>query len=105
MPLDFLKGHYLNLLSRFQGSEGGEPSACQAGGAHRAAAALEAASRSAVETLEDRVLLSSYYVSTGGNDASAGNSLSASFRSIQRAANLAKQGDTVFVRAGTYRET
>jgi hypothetical protein len=105
MPLDFLKGHYLNLLSRLQGFEGGEPSASQANSARRAAAALEAASRSAVETLEDRVLLSSYYVSTGGNDSNAGNSLSASFRSIQRAANIAKPGDTVFIRSGTYRET
>jgi hypothetical protein len=104
MPLAFLKGHCLGLLSRFHGSEGvgGEPRDEQV---TVAAAALAAASHSAVETLEDRVLLSSYFVSTGGNDANAGTNLSASFRTIQRAANMAKPGDTVFVRGGTYRET
>jgi hypothetical protein len=58
MPLEFLKGHYRNLLSRLQGSEGQEPSAGPANATRRGADALEAASRSAVETLEDRVMLS-----------------------------------------------
>src|SRR4051794_31931704 len=56
------------------------------------------------EELESRVLLSSYFVSTGGSDSNAG-SLARPFRSIQRAANIASPGDTVFVRGGTYRET
>lgn len=56
------------------------------------------------ETLESRFLLSSFYVSTGGNDTNAG-SLARPFRTIQRAANIAGPGDTVFVRGGTYRET
>src|SRR5687767_6350093 len=56
------------------------------------------------ESLEQRVLLSSFYVSTQGNDANTGT-LAAPFRSIQRAANFAGPGDTVFIRGGTYRET
>ena len=58
----------------------------------------------APEELESRVLMSTYYVSTGGSDSNAG-SLARPFRTIQRAANLAQPGDTVLVRAGTYRET
>jgi hypothetical protein len=60
--------------------------------------------RVTTEPLEQRVLLSSFYVSTSGSDSNTG-SLSAPFRTIQRAANLAGPGDTVFIRAGTYRET
>ena len=56
------------------------------------------------ESLEQRVLLSSFYVSTAGSDADSGT-LSAPFRSIQHAANLAGPGDTVFIRGGVYRET
>src|SRR5688572_9189627 len=57
-----------------------------------------------ISTLEPRVLLSTYYVSTSGSDAAPG-SLSAPFRTIQKAASLAQPGDTVLVRGGTYRET
>ena len=56
------------------------------------------------ESLEPRVLLSSYYVSTSGSDGAPG-SLGSPFRTIQQAANVAQPGDTVLVRAGTYRET
>jgi hypothetical protein len=56
------------------------------------------------EELENRVLLSSIYVSTAGSDSNAG-SLAKPFRTIQRAANVAGPGDTVVVRGGTYRET
>ena len=56
------------------------------------------------EPLEDRVLLSSYYVSTGGSDTNAGT-LAAPFRTIQRAASFAGPGDTVFIRGGVYRES
>lgn len=44
-----------------------------------------------------------YYVSTSGNDTNAGT-LSAPWRTIQKAANTVKAGDTVQVRAGTYNE-
>jgi len=60
--------------------------------------------RPAAEALEPRVLLSTYYVSTSGNDANAG-SLDYPFRSIQRAAEFAGPGDTVLIRGGVYRET
>src|SRR3954462_10521721 len=53
---------------------------------------------------EPRELLSTYYVSTTGGDANPG-ALAAPFKTIQRAANAASAGDTVIVRAGTYRET
>jgi parallel beta-helix repeat protein len=56
------------------------------------------------EALEPRELLTTYYVSTGGVDANPGT-LAAPFRTIQKAANAAIAGDTVLVRAGTYRET
>ena len=60
--------------------------------------------RLAAEPLEPRVLLSSYYVSTGGADGNPGT-LAAPFRTIQHAADLAGPGDTVFIRGGVYRET
>src|SRR5215469_910464 len=44
-----------------------------------------------------------YYVSTSGNDNNAGT-LSAPWRTIQKAANTVKAGDAVQVRAGTYNE-
>src|SRR5689334_9126118 len=46
-----------------------------------------------------------YYVDTNGNDANSGLSLSAPFRTIQKAMNTATAaGSTVYVRGGTYRE-
>ena len=45
-----------------------------------------------------------YYVATGGNDESPG-SKAEPFRTIQKAADVARPGDTVFVRGGVYRET
>ena len=58
----------------------------------------------APEELENRVLLSTYYVATNGSDSNAGN-ISKPFRTIQRAANIAQPGDVVEIRGGTYRET
>ncbi len=58
-----------------------------------------------VEALEPRSLLSaSWVVATWGNDANAGT-LAAPFQSIERAAEVASPGDTVYVRGGTYHET
>ena len=45
-----------------------------------------------------------YYVSPNGNDSNSG-SLSSPWKTIQRAANIAASGDTVYVRGGTYNET
>jgi hypothetical protein len=44
-----------------------------------------------------------FHVAPGGSDASPGT-LAAPFRTIQHAADLVQPGDTVLVRAGTYRE-
>jgi hypothetical protein len=44
-----------------------------------------------------------YYVSTAGNDNNAGT-IGSPWRTIQKAANTVKAGDTVQVRAGTYNE-
>lgn len=59
---------------------------------------------SAAESLENRVMLSAWYVATNGNDGGSG-SLANPFRTIQQAANLAMPGDTVYIRGGVYRET
>lgn len=45
-----------------------------------------------------------YYVSPNGNDSNNG-SLNGPWKTIQRAANAAAAGDTVYVRGGTYNET
>ncbi|MEX2382381.1 MAG: carbohydrate-binding protein [Opitutales bacterium] len=45
-----------------------------------------------------------YYVATTGSDSNPGT-LAQPFRTIQKAATLAQSGATVYVRAGTYRET
>jgi hypothetical protein len=46
-----------------------------------------------------------YYVATTGNDSAAGTEEALPFRTIQKAANLMRAGDTCLIRAGTYRET
>lgn len=46
-----------------------------------------------------------YYVATNGNDANVGTALSAPLRTIQKAMSKAVAGDSVQVRAGTYRES
>ncbi|SDR91804.1 Chondroitinase B [Paenibacillaceae bacterium GAS479] len=46
----------------------------------------------------------SYYVSTSGSDSNAGTSTGAAFKTLQKAANTANAGDTVFVMAGTYNQ-
>jgi hypothetical protein len=54
--------------------------------------------------LESRLLLAAWYVAPTGNDSSPG-SLQHPFATIQHAADLASAGDTIFIKAGTYRET
>lgn len=51
--------------------------------------------------LGNAAFAATYYVATGGNDANAGT-LSAPLRSVQRAADIARPGDTIEIRAGTY---
>jgi hypothetical protein len=46
-----------------------------------------------------------YYVSPTGNDTKPGTSVKAPLRTIQKAVDAAKPGDTILVRGGTYRET
>src|SRR4051812_6092641 len=58
----------------------------------------------ACEALESRTLLSaSYFVAANGSDNNSGT-ISAPFRTIQRAANVALAGDKVEIRSGTYHE-
>lgn len=48
----------------------------------------------------------SYYVDGAiGNDANDGLTIGAAFKTIQAAANVAQSGETIYVRAGVYRET
>ncbi len=58
-------------------------------------------SRHVFEPLENRTLLSTYYVSNAGSDAAAGSS-TAPWATLQQAANHVKAGDTVNVAAGKY---
>lgn len=48
--------------------------------------------------------MTNYYVSGSGNDSNDGLSTKSAFRDINRAAQLTKPGDTVYVMDGTYRE-
>jgi hypothetical protein len=42
------------------------------------------------------------YVATNGNDTNTGRTIERPLRTIQRAANIAQPGDTIYIRAGTY---
>jgi hypothetical protein len=46
-----------------------------------------------------------YVVATDGNDENAGRTDATAFRSVSRCAEVARAGDTCFIRKGTYRET
>ena len=58
----------------------------------------------AFDSLEGKLLLSTYYVATTGSN-SANGSATAPWASIQQAANEVKAGDTVYVAPGTYNVT
>jgi fibronectin type 3 domain-containing protein len=55
----------------------------------------------ALETLESRILMSTYYVSPSGSDSAAG-SQAAPWKTLQQAADSVQAGDTVNVLAGSY---
>jgi hypothetical protein len=59
--------------------------------------------RGIFESLEERRLLSSWFVSPAGSDQNPGT-IAAPFKSIQHAATIAKAGDHVEIRAGVYHE-
>lgn len=63
-----------------------------------------ARSSNTTEALEKRLVLSSFYISPNGDDTNTG-SLVAPFASIARGMEAAQPGDSVLLRAGTYRET
>jgi Right handed beta helix region len=46
-----------------------------------------------------------YYVAKNGDDSNSGTSLGAPFQTIQKCASVMIQGNTCYIRAGTYRET
>ncbi|HEY0009530.1 MAG TPA: DUF1565 domain-containing protein, partial [Tepidisphaeraceae bacterium] len=48
---------------------------------------------------------STYYVAPTGSDNNPGTALDAPLKSIQKAVDAAKPGDTILIRGGTYRET
>jgi len=56
------------------------------------------------DALEDKLLLSSYYVATTGSNTATGTATSP-WATIQQAANTVKPGDTVYVAPGTYTTT
>jgi len=98
MPKYVSIGTSLGLISRFANKRRA------AAGKRRAPAPAASVARAAMETLEDRLLMSrSWYVAPTGNNGSAGT-LAAPFQTIQQAANVAGWGDTVYIEGGTYRE-
>lgn len=54
-----------------------------------------------MESLEPRLLLSTYFIATNGSDSNAG-SLASPLASLGKALSLVKAGDTVMIRGGTY---
>jgi len=54
-----------------------------------------------VEALENRQLMSTYYIAPTGADSAAG-SLAQPYATLNKALNVAKSGDTIILRGGTY---
>jgi hypothetical protein len=54
-----------------------------------------------MEGLEERLLMSTYYVATNGSDAAAGTG-AAPFATLGHAMQVVKAGDTVLIKGGTY---
>src|SRR5205823_4044250 len=54
-----------------------------------------------IESLENRQLLSTYYVATSGSDSASGATASP-FKTLQKAISVLHAGDTLNVRAGSY---
>src|SRR6185295_4997215 len=54
-----------------------------------------------VEALENRQLMSTYYLAPTGSDSAAG-SLAQPFATLSKALNVVKAGDTIILRGGTY---
>jgi len=111
MPHRFPRGKGLVVDSFVQTCEGIISRGLQlafggwSGKSKSAAACIRQAAAGAVEVLENRTLLSStYFVATNGSDSNPG-SVSAPFKTIQHAANIARAGDVVDIRGGTYHET
>src|SRR5271166_6347744 len=55
-----------------------------------------------LEALEDRVVPTTWFVSTLGQDVAGGGGQANPFRNIQFAINTAQSGDTIDVAGGTY---
>jgi len=54
--------------------------------------------------LTGSVLAIDFYVAPNGNDSASGTSINAPFATIQKAVDSVSAGDTIYVRAGVYRE-
>ena len=50
----------------------------------------------------DWVIFRNYFVAPGGNDLQTAGSMSAPFKTVQKAANITGPGDTIYLRAGHY---
>ncbi len=57
------------------------------------------------EPLEQRVLMTAWYVAPWGDNTNYPGTLAKPFETIQRAANIAQPGDIVYIRGGVYHET
>ncbi len=71
--------------------------------AYDAAGNVSGQSSSASATTLAAPTATTYYISTTGNDSNSGT-LASPWKTIQKAANMMVAGDTVYIRAGTYKE-
>lgn len=67
----------------------------------RAATTKAVAAACRLESLESRVLMSTYYLSPGGSDGAAGT-LAAPWRTVQHALDASSSGDVLTLRGGSY---